>query len=78
MVGVPDDEWGECPAAAIVLEPGVEVTPVELHRWVADRLRSTRAPVVMEVHDELPHSETGKLLRRVLREELAGASRLAV
>jgi acyl-CoA synthetase (AMP-forming)/AMP-acid ligase II len=78
VVGVPDDEWGECPAAAIVLEPGVEVTPVELHRWVADRLRSTRAPVVMEVHDELPHSETGKLLRRVLREELAGASRLAV
>jgi acyl-CoA synthetase (AMP-forming)/AMP-acid ligase II len=78
VVGVPDDEWGECPAAAVVLESGATVTPMDLHRWVADRLRSTRAPVVVEVHDELPHSETGKLLRRVLRDELAGAARLAV
>ena len=36
----------------------------------AERLRSTRAPVVVQMHEELPHSETGKLLRRVLREEL--------
>ncbi|MGA8724442.1 MAG: class I adenylate-forming enzyme family protein [Acidimicrobiales bacterium] len=78
VVGVPDDEWGECPAAAVVLESRASVSPIELHRWVADRLRSTRAPVVVQVHDELPHSETGKLLRRVLREELADASRLTV
>ncbi len=78
VVGVPDDEWGECPAAAVVLEPDAEVTPIELHRWVREQLRSTRAPVAVEIHDELPHSETGKLLRRVLREELARSSRLAV
>ena len=78
VVGIPDDEWGECPAAAVVLEPDAKVAPIELHRWVRERLRSTRAPVVVQVRDELPYNETGKLLRRVLREELAGASRLAV
>ncbi len=78
VVGIPDDEWGECPAAAVVLEPHAEVSPSELHQWVRERLRSTRAPVVVAVHDELPHNETGKLLRRVLRDELAHEPRLAV
>ncbi len=77
VVGIPDDEWGECPAAAVVLEPGAEGDPLELQLWVRERLRSTRAPVVVEIREELPHNETGKLLRRVLRQELAEAPRLA-
>ncbi len=77
VVGIPDDEWGECPAAAVVLVPNSDVEITELHRWVRDRLRSTRAPVAFELRDELPHNDTGKLLRRVLREELTGAPRLA-
>jgi fatty-acyl-CoA synthase len=76
VVGIPDDEWGECPAAALVLEPGSDMDPVEAQRWVRERLRSTRAPVAVEVRDELPYNESGKLLRRVLREELARATRL--
>lgn len=78
VVGIPDDEWGECPAAAVVLEPGVDVEPQELQRWVRERLRSTRAPVVVEVRAELPHNETGKLLRRVLRRDLAVAPRISL
>ena len=35
------------------------------------RLRSTKMPGVIEFRDELPYSPTGKLLRRVLRDELA-------
>jgi acyl-coenzyme A synthetase/AMP-(fatty) acid ligase len=38
---------------------------------VRERLRSTKAPARVEIRDELPYSETGKLLRRVLRDELA-------
>jgi len=37
---------------------------------VAERLRSTRAPARIEFRTELPYSETGKLLRRVLKAEL--------
>ena len=36
-----------------------------------ERLRSTKMPGVIEFRDELPYSPTGKLLRRVLRDELA-------
>jgi fatty-acyl-CoA synthase len=42
-----------------------------LRAWVAERLRSTRAPERIEFRTELPYSETGKLLRRVLKAELA-------
>jgi acyl-CoA synthetase (AMP-forming)/AMP-acid ligase II len=73
VVGVPDQEWGETVGAAIVLEPGQSATAEELQTWVKERLRSTKAPTVVQVRDELPYNETGKLLRRVLREELAGS-----
>jgi acyl-CoA synthetase (AMP-forming)/AMP-acid ligase II len=71
VTGVPDDEWGEVVAAAVVLEPGAIAGEAELTAWVAERLRSSRAPVLVELRAELPYNETGKLLRRVLREELA-------
>src|SRR5581483_3262517 len=70
VVGLPDEEWGEVVGAAVVLEPGNAVDVEELQEWVRERLRSSRVPAVIEVRDTLPYNETGKLLRRVLREEL--------
>ena len=74
MIGVPDDEWGEAVAAVIVLHEGAEGDPEALRAWVAERLRSTRAPQHIEFRAELPYSETGKLLRRVLKAELTPES----
>src|SRR6202167_2040315 len=71
VVGVPSDEWGEAVAAVIVRRAGSEVSETELRAWVSERLRSTRAPELVEFRAELPYSETGKLLRRVLKAELA-------
>lgn len=71
VVGVPDDEWGEAVAAAVVLAPGSGATEQELQQWVRSRLRSSRVPKVIQVRNELPYNETGKLLRRVLRAELS-------
>jgi fatty-acyl-CoA synthase len=71
VVGIPDDEWGETVAAAVVLTPGAEVTAEELQDWIRARLRSSRTPTVIQFRSELPYNETGKLLRRVLRAELA-------
>ena len=42
-----------------------------LRDFVRATLRSTRTPERIEIRDDLPYNETGKLLRRVLREELA-------
>ncbi len=70
VTGIADDEWGEAVAAAVVLHPGASVSELELQSFVRDRLRSSRVPVVVEFRDSLPHTETGKLLRRALRDDL--------
>lgn len=72
VVGVPDEEWGEAVAAAVVLHAGKSVTDEELRAWVRERLRSNRTPARIQFRDELPFNETGKLLRRVVRAELSG------
>lgn len=73
VVGIPDEQWGEAVAAAIVLK-SAQSTPVsELQAWVKEHMRSSRVPQLVEYWDELPYNETGKLLRRVVREKL-GAS----
>ncbi len=71
VVGIPDVEWGERVVAAVVLFPGEGATEDELREHVRNQLRSARTPERIAVYDELPFSETGKLLRRVLRDELS-------
>jgi fatty-acyl-CoA synthase len=71
VIGVPDDEWGEAVAAVVVLVDGTPCEAAVLRTWVAERLRSTRAPERVEFRTELPYNETGKLLRRVLKAELS-------
>lgn len=73
VFGVPDDEWGEAVAAAVVPAEGATVDGDELREHVRGLLRSTKAPRDVHVVDELPYNETGKLLRRVLRSELSGS-----
>jgi acyl-CoA synthetase (AMP-forming)/AMP-acid ligase II len=71
VVGIPCDEWGEQVAAAVVVRLGSSLSVEELQSWVRERLRSTKTPTVVEFRHDLPHSETGKLLRRALRADLA-------
>jgi acyl-CoA synthetase (AMP-forming)/AMP-acid ligase II len=73
VVGVPDDEWGEAVAAVIVPRAGATVRADEIREFVRARLRSSRVPERIEVRDALPYNETGKLLRRKVREQLGGS-----
>lgn len=73
VVGVPDTEWGEVVAAVVVPHDDAVVTQQELSDHVVARLRSTRRPAIVELRAGLPLNDTGKVLRRVLRDELAGA-----
>lgn len=73
VVGVPDTEWGERVVAAVVPAPGRDVDEAELQAHVRATLRSTKTPERIAVVDQLPYNETGKLLRRRLREQLAAA-----
>lgn len=71
VVGVPDEEWGQRIVAVVV--PRVDSTPNvdDLRQSVRAELRGSKTPEVMLFRDRLPHTETGKLLRRVVLSELA-------
>ena len=71
VVGVPDVQWGETVGAVIVPRAGRRPSAEELCEWVKARLRSSRVPTRIEFWEELPYNETGKLLRRKVREALA-------
>jgi acyl-CoA synthetase (AMP-forming)/AMP-acid ligase II len=75
VTGIPDSDWGEAIAAAVVLVPGATVAEPVLQNWVQEHLRSSRSPALIEFRSSLPYNDTGKLLRRVLRDELAQARR---
>jgi acyl-CoA synthetase (AMP-forming)/AMP-acid ligase II len=70
VLGRPDDEWGERIVAVIVPQPGSTSSAGELREFVRARLRSSRTPDEIVWRADLPHTETGKLLRRQLAEEL--------
>ncbi len=70
VLGVPDDDWGEKIACAIVAR-GAAPTTTELAEFVRTRLKSTKTPDVWEFRDALPYNETGKLLRRQLKVEMS-------
>jgi acyl-CoA synthetase (AMP-forming)/AMP-acid ligase II len=74
VIGIPDAEWGEAVAAVVVLHPGGSADEPTLQVWVRERLRSTKTPQIIDFRDELPYSPTGKLLRRVLRDELSASA----
>ncbi len=74
VVGVPDEDWGEVVAAAVVLHTGRRAEVEDLQALVRSQLRSNRMPAVIAFREELPYNETGKLLRRIVRAELSADS----
>jgi long-chain acyl-CoA synthetase len=70
-VGVPDVQWGEVVGVALVVHDGAVIDPEEITKFVTARLRSSRAPQYVLTVPELPFNETGKLLRRELRERFS-------
>jgi acyl-CoA synthetase (AMP-forming)/AMP-acid ligase II len=70
VVGLPDEEWGQRLAAAVVRRPGATVDADELRAFARERLRSSKTPDLIAFRDELPHTDTGKLLRRAVLADL--------
>ncbi len=70
VVGIPDEQWGEGVAAAVVPAKGAQIDIDALKAHVNAHMRSSRVPQLIAVWDELPYNETGKLLRRVVKAEL--------
>ena len=70
VVGIPDEHWGQDIAAVIVARPGRPTDAGELQAWVRSRLRGAKTPALIVFRDSLPHTPTGKLLRREVLADL--------
>lgn len=68
VFGVPDEKWGETIKAAVVLKAGTKASAEDLIEFCKSRLASYKKPTSIDFFTELPKSDTGKILRRRLRE----------
>jgi long-chain acyl-CoA synthetase len=71
VVGIPGGDLGETVVAAVVLEPGAGTVDLDAVRtWGEQHLARYALPSRLVVLDELPRSQVGKVLRRVVRESV--------
>ena len=70
-VAVASEHWGEAVGVAVVLKSDASVNADELRDLVRGRLRSSRVPEAIHFVNELPYNETGKLLRREIKQRFA-------
>jgi fatty-acyl-CoA synthase len=75
VIGVADARWGERPVAVVVLRPGETLTYPELVEHCRRKLAGFKVPKELIVRTELPRNPSGKILKRVLREDIAAASK---
>ena len=69
VAGVPDAIRGETVKAYIVLKAGQKSTQDDIATFCREHLAPYKVPRLVEFRDELPKSQVGKILRRVLVEE---------
>lgn len=69
VAGVPDPVRGETVKAYVVLKEGQTSTQDEINAFCREHLAPYKVPRIVEFRSELPKSQIGKILRRVLVEE---------
>jgi malonyl-CoA/methylmalonyl-CoA synthetase len=68
IVGVPDAEWGERVAAAIVLNADCELDLPSLRAWAAESLAAYKLPSRLLLLDTLPRNAMGKVVKPTVTE----------
>lgn len=69
VIGVPDEKWGEEVKALVVLKPDQPLTEKELIQFCRQNLAHFKRPRSIEFREGLPLTPTGKVLKKILREE---------
>jgi len=69
VAGIPDAKRGESVKAYVVLKKGQKAESEEIRNFCKQHLAAYKVPTFVEFRDELPKSQAGKILRRVLVEE---------
>lgn len=69
VIGVPDERWGMRCTAVVKLREGEEATEVEIIECCRLELPAFKVPKMVDFTTEFPATLTGKILKRVLREQ---------
>jgi len=71
VVSSPDPQWGEVPAAFVVLKPGQQLNEQQLCEFLQGRIARFKMPRRIQFSEmPLPKTGTGKIIKRELREGL--------
>jgi len=68
VIGVPHPKWDERPLLVAVRKPGAEVNGDELRAFLSGKVAKWWVPDAVEFVDEIPHTGTGKISKKDLRE----------
>jgi len=74
VIGLPDERWGERVTAVIVLRPGAVLSLEQVRVHCSGRLGGFKTPKQLVLRSTLPRNPSGKVLKRVLREEITQES----
>ena len=72
VIGVPHPKWDERPVLLVVTKEGKEVTKAELLAFLEGKVAKWWLPDEVLFVKTLPHTATGKLLKRQLRDDFHG------
>ncbi len=73
VVGVPDPEWGQRVAAAVVLKDGGALDLPSLRAWAKEFLAAYKLPSRLLVLDALPRNAMGKVTKPAIKAMFQGA-----
>ncbi len=71
VIGQPSDKWGES-CAAIVVKADPSLDEDEVREFCNDKLARFKLPRNVYFVDEIPRNPSGKILKRILREQFPG------
>ena len=70
VIGVPDEKLGEIPVAVVILKEGVEATEAEFMELTRNKLAKYKAPRRILFVNHIPKNPIGKVIKRVLRDQI--------
>ncbi|MEO7247583.1 MAG: long-chain fatty acid--CoA ligase [Novosphingobium sp.] len=67
-IGIAHPKWDERPILVVVKKPGAQVSASDLREFLAEKVAKWWLPDAVEFVDDLPHTGTGKISKKDLRE----------
>ncbi|XP_051117539.1 4-coumarate--CoA ligase-like 1 [Andrographis paniculata] len=70
VVGLPDKEAGEIPAASVVMNEKAKEKEEDIMKYVANNVASYKKIRVLQFVEAIPKSPSGKIMRRLIKENM--------